>query len=199
MRGVRVRWFGGGFTMGVLVGVALTLLVSAIVVTTVPSVLQSFTGEPDVAVVIGESYLNREAGNRINGGYPTGVQALTLTALNIDLAPSNRMDLQSTFKVSAGFFNFDVNANVKNQLNVRDGRLALNMVGDPQLGNLNVPLELLPFNLKDKIAAAIDKVNNDLIISEINNSLVAGFGGADFTVQGVTTDDSGMTIRLQHR
>ena len=80
----------------------------------------------------------------------------------------------------------------------KDGKLALNMVGDPQLGNLNVPLGMLPFNLKDQVATAINKVNNDLIISEINNSLVAGFGSADFVVQGVSTDDSGMTIRLQH-
>ncbi len=199
MRGVRVRWFGSGFTLGLLAGVLLTLIVSAVVVARIPSVIQGFTGQPDVAVVIGEGYLNREAESRIKGSYQTGVSGLTLTGLQIDLTPGNRMDLQPTFNVSAGLVNLNVNAKVKNQLSVKDGQLAINTVGDPQLGDLNLPLEVLPFDLKSEVDQAVDKVNNDLLISEINKSLQAGFGGSDFAVQGVTTDDSGLTIRLEHR
>jgi hypothetical protein len=195
-----MRWFGSGCAMGVLVGIVVTLVVSAVVVTQVPDVVQSFTGEPDVAVVIGESYLNREAANRINGSYPTGVPNLTLTSLDINLTPGNRMDMQPVFNADLGFLgNLPVNATVKNQLTIQDGKLVIAMVGDPQLGSLNLPLELLPFDLKGQVKEALDKVNNDVLISEINQSLESGFGGSAFVVEGVTTNDSGVTIRLQQK
>jgi hypothetical protein len=79
---------------------------------------------------------------------------------------------------------------------VQDGKLVIGMTGEPQLGNLNLPLNLLPFNLNGRVKQAIDKVNNELLISEINKSLESGFGGSQFSVQGVTTDYDGMTIRL---
>lgn len=199
IRGIRMRWFGSGCALGVLVGVLVTLLASALVVTQIPSVVQSFSGAPDVAVVIGENYLNREATTRIKGSYPTGVSNLIITGLNIDLKPQNRMDLQVDFNADLAITKIDVKAVVKNELTVQNGKLVITTIGDPQLGNLNLPLELLPFDLNTSVKQAIDKVNNDLLISEINSSLQSGFGGTNFTVEGVTTDDSGMTIRLQHK
>ena len=53
-----------------------------------------------------------------------------------------------TFRVDAGLFQFDVNARVNNRLSVQDGQLVLTMVGDPQLGNLNVSLDVLPFDYR---------------------------------------------------
>jgi hypothetical protein len=195
-----MRSFGGGCALGVLAGILLTLVVSAVVVTQIPDVMQTLTGEPDVAVIIGEGYLNREATRRINGSYATGMANLTLTGLNVDLKPGNRMDLQPAFSADLGFFgNLPINASVSNQLTVQDGALVIAMVGDPQLGDLNVPLDVLPFDLKGQVGNAIDKVNNGLLIAEINRSVQAGFGGSEFVVEGVTTSDNGMTIRLQHR
>lgn len=197
LRGVRMRWFGSGCVLGMLVGVVLTLVASALVVTQVPAVTQIFTGEPDVSVVIGEAYLNRQAARRINGSYPTGVSNLTLTALNIDLNAPDRMDLQPTFRVDVGFTTLSISPKVNNQLIVQDGKLAIKMLGDPQLGNLNVPLEALPFDLKSQVAQAVDKINNSLLLSEINQSLQAGFGNSQFIVQGVSAGDTTLSIRLQ--
>ncbi len=199
MRGVRVRWFTSGLTLGILLGIFLTLLVSAVVVTSVPSITQNFTGDPDVAVVIGENYINRAAANQIKSGYATGVSGLTLTALQIDVAPGNLMEMQPVFRLDTILGAFNVNAKVSNQLAVKDGQLAVNMVGDPQLGNLNVPLDILPFDLKGQVSNAINKVNNSVIIAEINQSLQAGYGGSAFVVDGVTTNDSGITVRLKSR
>jgi hypothetical protein len=167
-----MRWFSSGCMMGLVAGILVTLVVSAVVVSQIPDVVQTFAGEPDVAVVIGESYLNREATNRLNGSYPTGVPNLTLTDLEINLESGNRMDMLPVFNADLGFIgSIPVNASVKNQLTVQDGKLVLDMVGDPQLGNLNLPLELLPFDLKGRVKEAIDKVNNDILIAEINQSL----------------------------
>src|SRR5437867_13049697 len=105
-----MRWFGSGCAVGVVVGVFFTLLASALVVTQMPAVVQDITGQPDVAVVIGESYLNREAANRINGSYPTGVSSLTLSALTLDLKRENQMDLQAKFNVSAAYDSCQVSA-----------------------------------------------------------------------------------------
>ncbi len=194
-----MRWFTSGMVLGALAGILLTLGVSVFVVTRIPSVVQSFNGDPDVSVVIGEGYLNRTATARINGNYPTGVDGLTVTGAHIDLKPDSRMDLTANFKVNALFVDLNADAAVKNRLAVQNGKLVIKMVGDPQLGNLNLPLDALPFNLKDQVASAIDKINNTLLIQEINDNLQTSFGGTEFVVQGVTTTEDSLVIRLQHK
>lgn len=199
IRGVRTRWFSSGMTLGIIIGIGLTLFASALVVTQLPGMSQIYYGQPDVTIAIGEAYLNRQAKREIGDAYETGVPALTLTGVQMDLAFGNRMDLQPTFNVDTGFGSFQLNPIVKNQLSIQNGELALNMVGDLQLGNLNLALEFLPFNLKDEITRAIDRVNNEVLISQINRSLVSGFGDEKFEVEAVTTDNSSMTIRLRER
>lgn len=194
MRGVRARWMGSGVFLGVLIGIGLTLLVSALIVTQIPSALQNITGDPDLAVVIGENYLNRQAVLRLGNNYQAG--PFQVTSLNIDLKPDNGMNLSPTFTADLLFTKLQLNASVKNQVSVQNGKLVINMVGDPQLGNLNVPLDLLPFNLKDSVRQAVDKIDNDLLASEINKAVQNAATGQSFTVDGVSTTETSMTIRM---
>jgi hypothetical protein len=200
IRGIRMRWFGSGVVLGLAGGVFLTLLASALVVTQIPAVVQTFSGEPDVAVVIGETYLNREAASRVSSGaYSLGSSPLSLTGLSLDVQPGNRMDLRPTFSVDLMLTTLDISPAIQNQLSVKNGELVINMVGDPQLGDLNIPLELLPFDLDAQMRESVDRINNELLIAEINQSLESGFGGSDFAVEGVSTGTNNLTIRLQQR
>ena len=184
--------------MGALLGIMLTLLVSALVITQFPSALPSITGDPDVAVVIGESYLNREAANRLQAS-PMSVAGLQVTGIKLDLKPDNRMDLQPQFTADLIITQLNFTASVQNQLSVQDGQLVINMVGDPQLGSLNVPLDMLPFNLKDFTRQAVNNIDNDMIASEINKTLGDTANGGNFTVQSVSTSETGMTIGMQQK
>ncbi|MFL5735476.1 MAG: hypothetical protein ACJ78Q_20135 [Chloroflexia bacterium] len=196
IRNVRMRWFGSGLALGALAGIALVLFASTLVVTQFPEVLRGVTGEPDVVVVLGEGFLNREAANKLKQPYATGIGSLQLTSVNMDLQPGNRMDLQPTFTMQV-FTTINISPAVKNELEVQDGKLVLKMVGDPQIGNLNLPLEFLPFDLKSQLRQAIDKVNNDLLISEINQSLASSYGSSQFTIMDVSTTDTGMTVKMR--
>jgi hypothetical protein len=198
VRGVRARWFTSGLLLGVLAGILLTVVVSAVVVTQIPLTINDDPGEPDVAVVVGESYLNRAAAERV-ANFNTGTEALTLTSLRLDLQPGQRMDIQPNFYVNLGFFDFDSTAIVRNELAVENGKLVIRMVGDPQLGNLNVSLDALPLDLKGTVASAVDRINNELLISEINQSLISGFGGTNFDVYSLSTEDDRLTIRLRQK
>ena len=177
IRGIRMRWLGSGVILGAIIGVILTLVASALVVTQFPPVAQYLAGEPDLSVVIGESYLNREAADRLKNGSIASSGNLALTGVKIDLKPDNRMDLQPTFNADIGIAKFDLNPAVKNNLTVQDGKLVISMLGDPQLGNLNLPLELLPFDLNGEVRKSVDKVNNDLLIAEINQALSSASAG----------------------
>lgn len=199
IRWLRARWFGGGFAAGAITGIVLTVLASAMAITSIPRLAQLFTGEPDVSVIIGEPYLNREATRRINGAYPTDIPGLTLTAVNLDLKPDNLIVLQASFRAEVLFAQFDLQTTTRNQLSVRDGQLVISMVGDPQLGTLNVPLHLLPNDFNRSVTEAIDRVDNDLLVSEINRRLSAGFGGSDFAVTGVRTTETGLEVQLAER
>ncbi|HEY0071483.1 MAG TPA: hypothetical protein VGE04_16075, partial [Chloroflexia bacterium] len=121
------------------------------------------------------------------------------TSLRLDLQPGQRMDIQPNFYVNLGFFDFDSTAIVRNELAVEDGKLVIRMVGDPQLGNLNVSLDALPLDLKGTVASAVDRINNELLISEINQSLISGFGGTNFDVYSLSTEDDKLTIRLRQK
>lgn len=199
IRGIRARWFSSGVVLGGIAGILLTLIVSALVVTQFPSVLQTFTGEPDLAVVIGEGYLNRESVARIQNGAPMTVGPLKLTGLTIDLKPDNRMDLHPQFTADVILTTLNFGASVQNQLSVQDGKLVISMVGDPQLGDLNVPLEMLPFNLKDSTRQAVDKIDNDLLAAEINRTLENASSGTNAVIDGVTTTETSLTIRMQQK
>jgi hypothetical protein len=193
-----VRWFTSGLLLGVLGGILLTIIVSAAVITQKPLAVNDDPGEPDVTVTIGEGYLNRVAAERVQG-FDTGVEALKLTGLLLDLQPGHRMDIQPTFYVNLGFFEFDTTAIVRNQLAVEDGELVIKMVGDPQLGNMDVPLDMLPLDLKGTVSSAVDRINNEVLISEINQSLISGFGGTDFAVYGLSTENDRLAIRLRQK
>jgi hypothetical protein len=73
------------------------------------------------------------------------------------------------------------------------------MVGDPQIGNLNVPLDLLPGNLKEDLKGAVDRVNNAIVATELNQPLEAATAGTNLAVDGVTTSDAEMVISLRQR
>jgi hypothetical protein len=109
------------------------------------------------------------------------------------------MDLRPTFSVDLMLTTLDISPAIQNQLSVKNGELVINMVGDPQLGDLNIPLELLPFDLDAQMRESVDRINNELLIAEINQSLESGFGGSDFAVEGVSTGTNNLTIRLQQR
>jgi hypothetical protein len=198
VRGVRVRWLISGLLLGVLGGIVLTIAVSALVVTKRPLPVKDDPGEPDVSVTISERYLNKAAAEGV-ATFNTGTEFLTLTSLRLDLQPGHRMDLQPTFHSDLGFFVFDTSAIVSNQLAVEDGKLVIRMVGDPQLGDLNVPLDALPLDLKGTLSSAVDRINNELLISEINEALISGFGGSDFTMYGLSTEGDRLTVRLREK
>jgi hypothetical protein len=198
MRGVRVRWFGSGIFMGVLVGIFVTLLASALVVTQIPTVLQTLTGDPDLAVAIGENYLNQETTTHLQNSAPMTVGPLKLTSLTLDVKPNNRMDLHPQFSADVILTTLNFDASVQNELTVKDGKLVINMIGDPQIGTLNVPLDLLPFNLKDSTRQAVDQIDNDVLAAEINRTLDNASSGTGTTIDGVTTTETTMTI-LMHR
>jgi hypothetical protein len=198
MRGVRVRWFISGMVIGIVSGILVTLGLSILAVTAVPGTVQTLTGQPDLSVAIHEDYLNRKAAARVNGSYPTGIEGVTLTSMVLDLQEGSRMDLRPVFRINAFFVQFDVNAAVMNDLSVQDGKIALSMVGDPQLGNFDVPLGLLPFDLNKTITDAVNQVNNDLLATELNESIkgsVSG-NGSPFTIETVTTTDTEMVVGL---
>ncbi|HEX8600506.1 MAG TPA: hypothetical protein VF952_18555 [Chloroflexia bacterium] len=198
VRGVRVRWFTSGVMLGLMSGVLLAIVVSTVVVRQAPLPVSESPGQPDVAVSISESYLNRVAAERV-ARFSTGIDTLTLTALRLDLQPGHRMDIQPAFNVDLGFFAFDTTAIVGNQLAVENGKLVIRMVGDPQLGNMDMPLDALPMDLEGTVASAVDRINNDLLISEINQSLIAGFGGSGFTIYGLSTENNQLTVRLREK
>jgi len=194
---LKLRWFSGGCLLGLLVGVMFTLGASILAVTSIPVVSQFITPDPDVVVTISEGYLNREATRMVADGFPTGVDAVTLKTVSVDVAPDNRLRMSPTFNVDAGFFNFDVPTEVDNQIAMQEGEVAIGMVGNPRLGQLTVPIDLLPFDLEGRIHEAVDSVNNDIVSAELNDALIRGFKGGEFLVESVTTTEEGITIRLK--
>jgi len=179
----------------------ITLGVSILAVTARPILpSQGLMDQPDITVSITEDYLNREVQRGISGGYSTGINGLTLTGLTMDLKPNNQMHLQPTFKASVPFFGeVSVNAAVTSQISLHDGNLTSSMVGDPQLGNLDIPLDLLPFDLKGGVNDTVNNINNEILIARINQSLQEGFGESNFAIEGLATDENLLTVQLKQR
>jgi hypothetical protein len=60
-------------------------------------------------------------------------------------------------------------------------------------------LDFLPFDLKGTIRQAVDNVNNNLLLSEINGAAKPSLDGANFAMNSVSTDEGALTIRLKEK
>jgi hypothetical protein len=200
-RGRLSRWLGTGCgcLIGVLVGIILVFLVSSMGVRAIQTIGQLPSGQSSVTVAVQEDYLNTEANKSINGHYATGIDGITLTALQLDVNPNNRIDMRAQFNIAAGFFNFNTSASVSNQISAQNGKIAINMVGQPKIADITVPIDALPFNLSDDITKAVDKVNNDIIAAQLNDVLQANLTGTDLTLDTITTDESSLTLHLKEK
>jgi hypothetical protein len=185
--------------IGAIAGAVFIIVVSNLGVRAIQSLAQLPSGQPSVTVTVQEDYLNREASKRINGHYATGVDGITLTALQIDVNPNNRLDLRAEFRVDAGFISFNTSAGISNQISAQGGKIAINMVGQPKLADLTVPIDALPFNLSDDITRAVDRVNNEIIAIQLNDVLQANLTGTDLSLDAITTDDTTLTLHLKEK
>jgi hypothetical protein len=198
---MRSRWVGMGCSclVGAMAGALFIILVSNLGVRAIQTLAQIPSGQPSVTVTVQEDYLNKEASKRINGHYATGVDGVTLTALQIDVKPNNRLDLRAEFNVTAGFISFNTSATISNQISAQDGKIAINMVGQPKLADLTVPIDALPFNLSEYITRAIDRVNNEIIAAQLNSVLQANLTGTDLSLDSITTDDTTLTLQMKEK
>ena len=197
--GIRLRWFSVGCSFGLFGGVVLVLALATFGASRfLPLSNDPSSGAADIVVTVDEDYLNRLVTEQVGNSYATGIDGLTLTALRVDVSTANRVDLMPTFRVDAGLFQFDVNARVNNRLSVQDGKLVLTMVGDPQLGDLNVSLDVLPFDLPGMIRRAVDRLNNNLLLEQINANIKPSLDAANFRIDGLITNNNGLTVSLKH-
>jgi hypothetical protein len=186
--------------LGLMGGVVLVLALSIFAASRLlPFSVSPSSGKSDIVVSVDEGYLNKLVTEQVGSAYATGIDGLTLTALKVDVSSGNSVVLLPTFRVAVGFFQFDVNARVNNRISVQDGKLVLNMVGDPQLGDLNVSLDVLPFDLPGMIRQAVDKVNNNLLLEQINENIKPSLDAIDFTIDSISTDNNGLTVRLNRK
>ena len=84
------------------------------------------------------------------------VGEIKTTDLELGLLPSAGMVLTPTFDV-AGLFN--VSPSATNQLSVQNGKLTMGMIGQPRLGDLQAPLDMLPFDLAGQVRQAVDQLH----------------------------------------
>ncbi len=150
---------------------------------------------PDITISISENYLNTQAAQALKTTHPIVLPYVTVTGVEIDLQPGNKMRLQPTFHAAI----FDVAATVENNVRLDNGQLALQMNGDPKLQDIPIPLDLLPFNLPQQVRQAVDQINNDLLSSEMNRQISAGFGSTEFRITSITTDDTTITFKLNRK
>lgn len=195
----RLLGLGCGCIVGIPIGMLLLLMISLASVQAIKIIAQTPSAQNDVTIVVQEDYLNSEASNEINGQFSTGIDALTITGLQLDMNPDNRLDMRAEFKVDVGFFNFTTSAGITNRISAQYGRIVVNMEGRPEIGNLTIPIDLLPFNLSDKITEVIDKVNNDVLASKLNDMLDANLSGTNLSLDSVTTDSDKLVLYLKQR
>lgn len=181
--------------VGGAAGMLLLLLMAAArhPLLTFPSGLTN--AHPDITIAIREGYLNQQANTELRTTHPIVLPFVNVTNVELDFQPGNQMRLKPTFHAAI----VDVSATVVNTVQLENGQIALHMVGDPQIQDIQIPLDWLPFNLAGQVRDGVDRINNELLAAEINRQLAAGFGSDRFYIIDVTTSDDYLTVRLQAR
>ena len=191
----RSPWFVIGWLLGLLGGAAglFFLLLIAPRHSLLPQV-PPFT-DPDITISISESYLNSQAQEQLRTTNPIVLPYVSVTSVELDLQPGNRMRLQPTFHAAV----VDVAATVENNVRLDNGQLALQMNGDPKIQDIPIPLDWLPFDLPQQVRQGVDRINNELLSSELNRQISAGFGSAAFRITAITTDETAITFKLKRK
>jgi hypothetical protein len=191
----RSPWFVIGWLLGLLGGAAglFFLLLIAPHRSLLPQV-PPFT-DPDITISISESYLNSQAQEQLETTHPIVLPYVSVTGVELDLQPGNRMRLQPTFHAAV----VDVAATVENNVRLDNGQLALQMNGDPKIQDIPIPLDWLPFDLPQQVRQAVDRINNELLSSELNRQISAGFGSTAFRITAITTDENAITFKLKRK
>ena len=189
--------FLAGLLLGLLGGAAgliLLLLMAAARQPLLP-LLGPSAADTDITIGIRERYLNKQANTALQTTNPIVMPYVSVTSVELDFLSGNQMRLKPTFRATL----VDVSATVMNQVVIENGAIALHMVGDPQIQDIQIPIDWLPFNLAGEIRSAVDRINNELLSAEINRQLAAGFGSDRFRIVDVTTTDDYLTVRLQEK
>jgi hypothetical protein len=190
------RWphWMGGFVVGWLSGVATLLILAGLSARLAPHA-GPVTGDTDIRLQISSRYLNDAVQRRLAQN-PPAVANIKTVKLDLALTADASMVLTPTFDV-AGLF--QVAPSATNQLTVRDGKLAMAMIGQPRLGDLQVPLDLLPFDLTGEVHKAVDEITNNVLLAELNDNLKAGFGSDAFNITEVQTTPDYLMVKLQRK
>jgi len=191
----RWRYWVLGFVVGWLTGVVTLAALSAISVHQVPKATL-VPGGADVKLGINIRYLNDIVQRRLAASPQVVVGDIKTLRLDMGLLPQAGLELTPTFDV-AGLFQASPTAD--NQLEALDGKLAMHMIGQPRLGDLQVSPELLPFDLTSEVHKAVDQITNSVLLDELNSSIKSGFGSDTFNVVEVQTDGDYLAVKLQRK
>jgi hypothetical protein len=190
----RILAYLTGFLLGLLGGASGVILLLLMAAAHQPLIsIQPSAVDPDITIGIRERYLNARANSSLQTSNPIVLPYVTVTNVELDFLPGNQMRLKPTFHAAI----VDIGATVVNTVQLENGEIALHMVGDPQIQDIAIPIDWLPFNLSAEIRNAVDRINNELLSTEINRQLSAGFGSDQFRIIDVTTSDEYLTVRLR--
>ena len=191
----RSPWFIIGWLLGLIGGAAglFGLLLIAPHHTLLPQVPP--LTEPDITISISESYLNSQAQQELKTTHPIVLPYVTVTNLELDLQPNNRMRLQPTFHATI----VDVAATVENNVRLDNGQLALQMNGDPTIRISRSRSTGCRSTCRNRIRQGVDSINNDLLSGELNRQISAGFGSTEFRITAITTDENSITFKLKRK
>jgi hypothetical protein len=195
IRARRTTLLMGGFIIGWVTGVVTLLALAAMSAHGDPRAGEP-AGDPDLRLDIKIDYLNLLVRRRLHATPQVIVGEIKTTDLDLGLLPNAGMVLTPTFDV-AGLFN--VSPSATNQLAVRNGKLTMSMIGQPRLGDLQAPLDLLPFDLAGQVRQAVDQLTNTVLLTELNDTVRTSFGSDAFDVSEVSTDNDYLQIKLLRR
>jgi hypothetical protein len=186
----------GGFIIGWVTGVVTLLALAAMSAHGGDPRAGAPAGDPDLRLDIKIDYLNLLVRRRLHATPQVIVGEIKTTDLDLGLLPNAGMVLTPTFDV-AGLFN--VSPSATNQLAVRNGKLTMSMIGQPRLGDLQAPLDMLPFDLAGQVRQAVDQLTNTVLLTELNDTVRSSFGSDAFDVSEVSTDNDYLQIKLLRR
>ncbi len=114
-------------------------------------------GTPDIQATLSQTYLNNEIARQLNG-QPLKVGAVNLQDVVIQVKDNSQIEVK--LRASSGPASFDLT--VTEQLVIQNGKVGLNVIGQPQLTNGQVP---------PGVNGILEQINSNFIEPQINNQV----------------------------
>lgn len=187
----KISWLSGCFLFIIGIGLGMVLVLGggyfyfSSPTSSQTLVLPPFSGNPDIQIELSQEYLNSEISNNLKANPLKLLNIISLKGLTLAIQPNSQIQINGLLNTPIT----DLTLGITEQVSSSNGLVVVKSVGNPRLGNNNLPFD---------INSLVDELNRNEIQPQINQYVTkAAVNGRTLRLTSLTTISGALVAKFQ--